>query len=160
MCYGNLQWPAYFPPFNAEFSPKGAKFDTVLPRDLGDVVFTQRKWCIQKTVHFHSPVQYIKTLRMTIAHDKDHPPASISNRRYVCLSPITSDAPKVAITQVIVDGNEMSIPVALRVLSPMVTELLKLETEHAQDASKKQDFLEAAEYVHASNTYWRATRPA
>jgi len=38
----------------------------------------------------------------------------------------------------------------------MVTELLKLEAEHAQDASKKQDFLEAAEYVHASNTYWRA----
>jgi len=80
---------------------------------------------------------------MAIAHGKDHPPGSISNRRYACLSAITSDAPKAAITHVIVDGsNEMSIPVALRVLSPMVTELLKLEAEHAQDASKKQDFLE------------------
>ena len=73
------------------------------------------------------------------------------------MSAITTDAPKAAITQVIVDGsNEMSIPVALRVLSPIVTELLKLEAEHAQDASTKQDFLEAAEYVYASNTYWRA----
>jgi len=68
---------------------------------------------------------------MAIAHGKDHPPRSISSRRYACLSAITSDAPKAAITQVIVDGsNEMKIPVALQVLSPMVTELLKLEAEH------------------------------
>lgn len=148
------------PAFNAELSAKGVKFDAVLPRDLADVVFTQRKWCGYRKRYISTgqcSTHVFKTLRMAIAHGKDHPPGSISNRRYACLSAITSDAPKAAITQVIVDGsNEMSIPVALRVLSPMVTELLTLEAEHAQDASKKQDFLEAAEYVHASNTYWRA----
>ena len=33
------------PAFNAELAEKGVKFDAVLPRDLADVVFTQRKWC-------------------------------------------------------------------------------------------------------------------
>jgi len=113
------------PAFNAELSAKGVKFDAVLPGDLADVVFTQRKWCGYRKRYIFTgqcSTHVFKTLRMAIAHSKDHPPASISNRRYACLSAITIDAPKAAITQVIVDGsNELSIPVALRVLSPMVT---------------------------------------
>jgi len=147
------------PAFNVDLSAKGVKFNAVLPRDLADVVFTQQKCCAYRKQYISTgqcSTHVFKTLRMAIVHGKDHPPGSISNRRYACLSAITSDAPKAAITQVIVNGsNKMSIPVALRVLSSMVAELLKLEAEHAQDASKKQDFLEAAEYVHASNTYWR-----
>jgi len=147
------------PEFNSDLKNKGIVYDEVLPVDKADILFTTPKWCPKRKSFIltnQCTTHVFKGLRMAVAHGKNQTDtqASLMNE---CLHEMADKSPATISHQEVDGAYEQSIPVALRVLNPRVSQLLRKHADADDTPPQRQiDYKQVAEYIEITHTFWRA----